>query len=97
MKSLKPMNDNVLIRKKEEEKKTAGGLFIPETAQLDNMYAEVMAVGPGRVLENGSVVPMTVKPGNVILVPPHGGVQIKFEGEDFVMIQEYQVLAVCEQ
>ncbi len=94
---LSPMNDNVLIKRKEEVKMTAGGLHLPGTALSESQEAEVLAVGPGRTLESGHIVPMTVKPGNVVLVPPHSGVKLKFDGEDFLMIQEYNILAVITE
>lgn len=94
---INPINDNVLIRRKEGEKKSAGGLFIPDTAQGDNLMGEILAIGPGRVLENGTRLPMTVKPGNVVLVPLSSGYKLKFEGEEFLMIQEFNILAVVSE
>lgn len=91
------MNDNVLIKRKEENKMTPGGLHIPGTGQSESQEAEVLAIGPGRMLESGHVVPMTVKPGNVVLVPPQSGIKLRFDGEDFLMIQEYNILAVISE
>lgn len=94
---LSPMNDNVLIKRREENKMTPGGLHIPGTGQSESQEAEVLAVGPGRMLESGHVVPMTVKPGSVVLVPPQSGIKLKFEGQDFLMIQEYNILAIITE
>lgn len=93
---LNPLSDNVLVKRKQEEKFSPGGLHLPGTALQASMEAEVLAVGPGRPLENGQVLPMTVKPGNTVLVPKTG-MDIKFENEDYVMIQEYQILAVITE
>lgn len=94
---LSPLNDNVLIKRKEETKVSAGGIHLPGTAVGESHEAEVLAVGPGRILETGHLVPMTVKPGDVVLVPPHSGIKLKFEGEEFTMIQEYNILAVVSE
>lgn len=89
---LKPLFDNVLVKRKEEEK-MQGLLHIPSTAQKASMEAEVIACGNGRMLDNGTTAPMSVKPGDIVLIP-RTGMDLKFENEDFVMIQEFQILAI---
>lgn len=96
--TLFPMNDYVLLSKnKDVETTTASGLLhLPGNANQTAISARVVAVGPGRMLENGVVGAMTVKPGQTVLAPKTG-MDLKFEGKDYVMLQEYQILGIISE
>ena len=91
-----PLGDRALIKQKQEEERTQGGLFIPNTAQERPLQGEVLAVGGGRVLENGEVVPVSVKPGDVVLFAQHSYIEIKLDGEDYLIIRDDNILGVVE-
>ncbi len=92
---LVPLKDQVIVKRKEAEKKVAGGLIhVPENAQKDSVEAEVLAVGPGRVLENGTKVPVDVKVGDIVLLAKYGGNEVEVEGQKYLIIKEDNILAV---
>lgn len=94
---ISPMNDFVMISKKEQAQKTAGGLFIPGNVQEENIITgEIVACGPGRILENGNLIPTTVKPGNIVLMP-RSGMSFKFDNREFIMAREEQILAIISE
>ena len=73
MAKLHPLNDRLVVKAVEPESKTAGGIYLPDSAQEKPLEAEVVAVGPGKVLENGKVVPLEVKPGDRVIYAKYGG------------------------
>lgn len=93
---LKPTGENILVKCSSEIKMTAGGLHLPQTAKDALSRAEVLAVGRGRLLDNGTVVAPTVNVGNIVLFTTGVGTDVKLNGEDFVIVPEYQILAVFE-
>ena len=94
---LRPLHDRVVIRRSEEEKKTAGGIVLPGSAAEKPNQGEVLAVGPGKALENGEVRPLSVKVGDKVVFGPYSGSNtVKVDGEDLLVIGESEILAVIE-
>ncbi len=94
---LRPLQDRVLIRRVDPEAKTAGGIFIPDTAQEKPMEGEVVAVGPGARDENGKVQPLDVKSGDHVLFGKWSGTEIKVDGEDLMIMKEADIMGVLDQ
>ena len=94
--NFRPLYDRVLVKRVNAEQKTAGGLIIPDTAKEKPQEAQVVAVGNGRVLENGSVRAMNIKAGDRVLFGKYTGDEIKLEGEEHVILREEDILAVLD-
>lgn len=94
--NIKPLADRVLVRPQEREERTKGGIVLPDTAKEKPQMGKVLAVGPGRLLENGQRVAMDVKEGDTILFSKYAGTEIKVDGEDLLLINERDILAVVE-
>ena len=92
----RPLQDRVLIRRIEEEEKTKGGIIIPDTAKEKPMEGEVIAVGTGKLLENGQIRPLAVKAGDKILFGKYSGTEIKIEGEEHLIMREEDILGIIE-
>ena len=92
----RPLHDRVLVRRVEEEEKTAGGIIIPDTAKEKPMEGEVVAVGAGARNEKGEIVPMDVKAGDRILFGKWSGTEVKVDGEDLIIMKESDILGVIE-
>ena len=90
----RPLHDRVLVRRVEEEQKTAGGIIIPDTAKEKPQEGAVVALGPGRTDENGKVIPMNVKVGDKVLYSKYGGTELKYEGVNYLIMSESDILAV---
>ncbi len=93
---LRPLRDRVIVRRLEEEEKTKGGIIIPDTAKEKPQQGEIIAVGNGKVLENGSTVPLTVKEGDKVLFSKYAGNEVKVEGEELLIMREDDILAIIE-
>jgi chaperonin GroES len=93
---LKPLNDRVVLKRIEEEQKTAGGIIIPDTAKEKPIQGQVMAVGSGKVMEDGSRRPLDVKAGDRVLFGKYSGTEIKVEGEELLIMREDEILAIIE-
>jgi len=91
---LKPLNDRVLVKRLEGEEKTAGGLFIPDTAKEKPAKGEVVAVGPGKTADDGKIIAMTVKVGNQVLFNKYAGTEIKLDGVEHLVMREDDILAI---
>ncbi|MDR2160864.1 MAG: co-chaperone GroES [Desulfovibrio sp.] len=91
---LKPLNDRVLVKRLESEEKTAGGLFIPDTAKEKPSKGEVVAVGPGKTADDGRLIPTTVKAGEQVLFNKYAGTEIKLDGVEHLVMREDDILAV---
>jgi chaperonin GroES len=91
---LKPLNDRVLVKRLEGEEKTAGGLFIPDTAKEKPSKGEVVAVGPGKTSDDGKLQVMTVKAGDKVLFNKYAGTEIKLDGVDHLVLREDDILAI---
>ncbi len=91
---VRPLNDRILVRRVEEKEQVKGGIIIPDTAKEKPMEGEVMAVGNGRVLENGQRLPLEVKAGDRILFGKYSGTEIKIDDEEFLILREDEVLGI---
>jgi chaperonin GroES len=92
--NLKPLGDRVVVEHVEQEEKTAGGVFLPDTAKEKPQEGRVLAVGTGRVLDNGNTLPVSVKVGDRILYSKYSGSEIKLAGTEYLIISEKDVLAI---
>ena len=90
----RPLHDRVVIRRVDAEARTAGGIFIPDTAQEKPMEGEIVAVGPGARDEKGTIVPLVVEPGDRVLFGKWSGSEIKLDGEDLLIMKESDVMGV---
>jgi len=95
--NLKPLNDRVIVKRFEEEEKTAGGLIIPDTAKEKPIQGEVLAVGSGKLMEDGSRRPLDVKAGDRVLFGKYAGTDIKVEGDELLIMREDDILAIIEK
>lgn len=93
---IRPLHDRVIVQRIAEEEVTKGGIIIPDTAKEKPQEGQVVAVGTGKVLENGTKLPMDVKVGDKILFGKYAGTEIKIEGEEFLMMREDDILGVVE-
>jgi chaperonin GroES len=93
---IRPLNDRVIVQRIAEEEVTKGGIIIPDSAKEKPQEGKVVAVGNGKVLENGTKLPMDVKVGDKILFGKYAGTEIKIEGEEFLMMREDDILGVIE-
>jgi len=94
--NLKPIGDKVIIEVLEAEEKTAGGIVLPDTAKEKPQEGKVIAVGEGKVLSNGKIVPPTVKPGDRILFGKYSGNEIKLEESEYLIVNEDDILAILK-
>ena len=94
--AFRPLQDRVLIRRIEQDEKTAGGIIIPDTAKEKPMEGEVVAVGPGARGEDGTLHPLDVKAGDRVLFGKWSGTEIKLDGEDLIIMKESDILGVLE-
>ena len=93
---LKPLNDRVLVKRLETEEKTAGGLYIPDTAKEKPSKGQVVAVGPGKVGDNGERTPLAVKAGGEVLFNKYAGTEVKLDGVDHLVMREEDILATID-
>ena len=93
---LRPLHDRVLAKRIDEKDKTAGGLFIPDTAKEKPMEALVIAVGNGKVLESGEIQPLSVKAGDKVLIGKYSGSEVKLDGKDHIILREDDILGILE-
>jgi chaperonin GroES len=91
---LTPLQDRVLVKRIEADEKTAGGIIIPDTAKEKPQEGEVVAVGPGKRLDSGSVQEMGVKAGDRILFSKYGGTEVKIDGQEYLIMREDDILGV---
>lgn len=94
---LKPLNDRVLVKRLESEEKTAGGLYIPDSAKEKPSKGQVVEVGPGKYDEAGKLIPMTVKKGDEVLFNKYAGTEVKLDNIDHLVMREEDILAIIEQ
>jgi chaperonin GroES len=93
---IRPLHDRVIVKRLEEDRTSAGGIVIPDTAAEKPTQGKIVAVGKGKILENGQVRPCDVKVGDKILFGKYSGAEVKFEGEELVVMREEDVMAVIE-
>lgn len=92
--NVKPLADRIIILPLEAEQKTAGGIIIPDAAKEKPQKGEVVAVGPGRVADNGSKIELTLKKGDKVLYGKYSGTEVSIDGKDYLIMKESDVLAV---
>ncbi|MGA3119940.1 MAG: co-chaperone GroES [Polyangiaceae bacterium] len=97
MSTIRPLHDRVLIKRLKEEDKTKGGIIIPDTAKEKPVDGEVVAVGNGKIQEDGKVRPLSVRPGDRILFAKYSGTEVKLDGEDRLILREDDILGVLER
>lgn len=93
--SLRPLGDRVVVRVIEQEEKTRGGIVLPDTAKEKPQEGEVLAVGPGRVLDNGQRVAPEVKVGDRVIFAKYGGTEVEVGGEEYLILRESDILAIA--
>jgi chaperonin GroES len=91
---LKPLGDRVIIERIEEEEKTASGIIVPESAKEKPQQGRVVAVGKGRVADNGSVIQLDVKEDDKVVFQKYAGTELKHEGKDYLILREDDILAI---
>ena len=94
--NIRPLHDRVVVRRIEEKETVQGGIIIPDTAKEKPQEGEVIAIGAGKRLDDGKLVPLDVKPGDRILFGKYSGSEIKLEGEEFLIIREEEILGVID-
>jgi chaperonin GroES len=94
--NVRPLHDRIIVKRLEEEERTKGGIIIPDTAKEKPFEGKVIAVGDGRIKEDGTKIPMEVKKGDRVLFAKYGGTDVKIDGEDHLIMKEDDILAVIE-
>ncbi|MSS46029.1 co-chaperone GroES [Cutibacterium sp. WCA-380-WT-3A] len=95
--TIKPLEDRVLVQPLEAEQTTASGLVIPDTAKEKPQEGKVISAGPGRVDDKGARVPMDVKEGDVVIFSKYGGTEVKYDGQEYLLLNARDILAVVEK
>jgi chaperonin GroES len=94
--NVRPLRDRVLVRRFEAQEQRIGGIIIPDTAKEKPLQAKVVAVGTGRVTDDGKTIPVEVKPGDEVLIGKYAGTEIKLEGQEYLIVREDEILGVTE-
>jgi chaperonin GroES len=94
---IRPLQDRVIVKRVEEEEKTKGGIIIPDTAKEKPMEGKIIAVGKGKVLEDGKIHPLDVKAGDRVLFAKYGGTEVKIDEEEHLIMREDDILGVIEK
>ena len=95
--SIKPLEDRIVVRPLEAEQVTASGLVIPDTAKEKPQEAEVVAVGPGRFIDEGDRIPVDVKVGDMVVFSTYGGTELNYHGEEYLVVSARDVLAIIQR
>ncbi len=93
---IRPLHDRVIVKRLEEDRKSPGGIVIPDTAAEKPVQGKIVAVGKGKILEDGQVRPLDVKVGDTILFGKYSGTEVKVDGDDLLVMREEDVMAVIE-
>lgn len=93
---IKPLHDRVIVKRIEEEETTKGGIIIPDTAKEKPIEGRILAVGSGKMMENGTQQPLQVKEGDRVLFGKYAGTEIKLEGEEYLIMREDDIIAIVE-
>ena len=93
---VRPLHDRVIVRRLDEEDKSAGGIIIPDTAKEKPVQGEIIAAGKGKILENGDIRPLDVKKGDRVIFSKYAGTEIKLDGNEYLMMREDDILGVVE-
>ncbi len=94
---IRPLHDRILVKRTEEEEKTKGGIIIPDTAKEKPVEGKVVAVGNGKILDNGTKVPLDVKVGDTVLFSKYGGSEVKIDGVEHLIMREDDILGIIEK
>jgi len=94
--NIRPLHDRIIVKRMEEERKSPGGIVIPDAATEKPIKGEVIAVGNGRVLENGEVRPLDVKAGDKVIFGKYSGTEVKVDGEELLVMKEDDIMGVIE-
>jgi len=94
---IRPLHDRVVVRRMEEERTTAGGILIPDSAAEKPMRGEIIAVGLGKTLDNGDVRALAVKVGDVVLFGKYSGTEVKVDGQELVVMREDDIMGIVEK
>jgi chaperonin GroES len=94
---VRPLHDRLIVKRSEEEKKTKGGIIIPDTAKEKPIEGKVIAVGKGKIKKDGTKIPMEVEKGDRILFAKYAGTEVKIDGEEHLIMKEDDVIAIIEQ
>lgn len=94
--SIRPLHDRVIVKRVEEERKTASGIVIPDSATEKPVRGKIIAIGKGKILENGEVRPLDVKVGDIVLFGKYSGTEMKFDGEELLVMREEDLVAILE-
>ena len=92
--NFRPLSDNVLVKPSEAETQTSGGIYIPDSAKQKPQEGEVIAVGPGRILDDGSRSALSVAIGDTVIYSKYGGTELKLDGQDYMILDEEQIYAI---
>jgi len=94
---IRPLHDRVLLKRIEEKEVKKGGIIIPDTAKEKPQQATVVAVGKGKILEDGKVIPLDVKEGDTVLIGKYAGTEVKIDDEEYLIVREDEILAIISQ
>lgn len=94
--NIRPLHDRVVIKRLEEERTSAGGIVIPDSATEKPMRGEVVAIGPGKMLDGGNLIPLGVAAGDTVLFGKYSGTEVKVDGKDLVVMREDDIMGVIE-
>jgi chaperonin GroES len=94
--NVRPLRDRVLVKRVEEQEQRIGGIIVPDTAKEKPQHAKVVAVGTGRVNDEGKTIPLDVKAGEYVLIGKYAGTEIKLDGEEYLIVREDEILGVAE-
>ena len=93
---IRPLHDRVIIKRVEEETKSAGGIVIPDTAKEKPVRGKIIAIGKGKLLENGDIRPLDVQVGNVVLFGKYAGTEVKVDDQELLVLREEDIMGVVE-
>jgi chaperonin GroES len=96
MAKIKPLDDRVVVERMEQEEKTAGGIFLPESAKEKPQQAKVVAVGPGKLLDSGERGKLSVKRGDIVVFAKYSGTEVEVDGKELLIMRESDLLAVLD-
>lgn len=94
--NLKPLGDRVIVKQKTQEEKTASGIYLPDTAKEKPQEGTILAVGDGKLNDDGTRIPMNVKAGDSIIYGKYSGTEVKIDGEEYLIISEKDILAIVQ-
>lgn len=94
--NIKPLHDRVVIKRLDEERTSAGGIVIPDTAAEKPIRGTVIAIGPGKMLSDGKVIPVGVKKGETVLFGKYAGTEVKLNGQEYIVMREDDIMGIIE-